>query len=312
MCAATVRCLQRFDWRNRIEWKAMQDIASPPPGITREDLDRSAYLVCAPGENYEGFFGFRKMFMAMPLLFPLGALMWVPGVHLIGVSTYRLVADNRHRISRCGLPGWRVDGVDQRGDLSARSATRRKAGAGVRNPRSSRGSRVRLGQGPTPCQQVRILNSLIIMFRCFLNTQHTPHTRCSRLRGHGRAAYFTLSARLVVARAGVGCRGAVSDQVLAGRRGWARLGSPVDGGAGFGILAARGVRGVRLQLNPTRITRLPSLLPRLDALDGRQGPGRRPGAECPAARRWRRQHLARQVGNGEIGPPPADRTTAGR
>ena len=25
--------------------------------------------------------------------------------------------------------------------------------------------------------------------------------------------------------------------------GWARLGSPVDGGAGFGILAARGVRG---------------------------------------------------------------------
>ena len=82
-------------------------------------------------------------------------------------------------------------------------------------------------------------------------------------------------------------------------RGW---GPRSTAGAGFGILAdpARGVRGVRLQLNPTRITRLPSLLPRLD---GRQGPGRRPGAECPAARRWRRQHLARQVGNGEIGPP---------
>ena len=90
MCAATVRCLRRFDWRNRIEWKAMQDIASPPPGITREDLDRSAYSrVRAPGENYEGFFGFRKMFMAMPLLFPLGALMWVPGCISSAVSTYR-------------------------------------------------------------------------------------------------------------------------------------------------------------------------------------------------------------------------------
>ena len=33
-----------------------------------------------------------------------------------------------------------------------------------------------------------------------------------------------------LARAGVGCQGAVSDQVLAGRRGWARLESPVDGG----------------------------------------------------------------------------------
>ena len=91
-------------------------------------------------------------------------------------------------------------------------------------------------------------------------------------------------------------------------RGW---GPRSTAGAGFGILAARGVRGVRLQLNPTRITRLPSLLPRLDALDGRQGPGRRPGAECPAARRWRRQHLARQVGNGEIGPPPPRRPDNG-
>ena len=116
MCAATVRCLRRFDWRNRIEWKAMQDIASPPLGITREDLDRSAYIVCAPGQNYEGFFAFRKMLMVMPLLFPLGALMWVPGVHLIGVPIYRLVADNRHRISRCGVPGWRVDDTAQRGD----------------------------------------------------------------------------------------------------------------------------------------------------------------------------------------------------
>ena len=44
-------------------------------------------------------------------------------------------------------------------------------------------------------------------------------------RGHGHAACFTLSARLVVARAGVGCRGAVSDQVLAGRRGLGAEGS---------------------------------------------------------------------------------------
>ena len=104
MCAATVRWLRLFDWRNRIEWRTTQDIASPPPGITREDLDRSAYLVCPPGDNYEGFFAFRKLLMVLPALFPLGALMWVPGVHLIGVPIYRKVADNRHRISRCGVP----------------------------------------------------------------------------------------------------------------------------------------------------------------------------------------------------------------
>ena len=91
-----------FDWAQQDRVEGYAGHRQPASGASRgRDLDRSAYLVCAPGENYEGFFGFRKMFMAMPLLFPLGALMWVPGVHLIGVSTYRLVADNRHRISRC-------------------------------------------------------------------------------------------------------------------------------------------------------------------------------------------------------------------
>ena len=76
-----------------------------------------------------------------------------------------------------------------------------------------------------------------------------------------------------------GWRGPVSDARGRVRSGLGRS----TAGTGFGILAdlARGVRGSGPSSTPTRITRLPSLLPRLDALDGRQGPGRRPGAECP-------------------------------
>ena len=49
--------------------------------------------------------------------------------------------------------------------------------------------------------------------------------------------------------------------------GWARLGSPVDGGGRVrNPRSSRGSR-VRLQLNPTRITPAPIMLPRLDALD---------------------------------------------
>ena len=72
--------------------------------------------------------------------------------------------------------------------------------------------------------------------------------RCSRA--------VAMAARLVspyplvwstgLARAGVGCQGAVSDQVLAGRRGAGRGWGPRStAAAGFGILAdpARGVRG---------------------------------------------------------------------
>ena len=105
MCAAVVRWLRRLDWRNRVLWTPIQAVESPPPGITREDFVRSAYLVCAPGDNYEGFFAFRRLAMALPLLIPLGALMWLPGAHLIGVPVYRLVANNRHRFSWCGSSG---------------------------------------------------------------------------------------------------------------------------------------------------------------------------------------------------------------
>ena len=47
MCAAVVRWLRRLDWRNRVLWIPIHTVESPPPGITREDFERSAYLVCA-------------------------------------------------------------------------------------------------------------------------------------------------------------------------------------------------------------------------------------------------------------------------
>ena len=135
LCAAAVRWLRWADWRNRITWTAAQDAAILPKGLTQNDLERSAYLVCAPGnnhvcatgdnhvratgdnhvcatgdnhvcatgDNHEGFFAFRRLHTSMPVLLPLGVLMWLPGVHLIGVPVYRLIADNRHRFSRCRI-----------------------------------------------------------------------------------------------------------------------------------------------------------------------------------------------------------------
>ena len=109
MCASAVRWLRRFDWRNRLAWTAAQDVVSCPQGLTRDDLERSAYLVCTPGDNYEGFFAFRRLLTALPAFSPLGALMWLPGVRLIGVPVYRWIADNRHRLSGCGVPAGAVD-----------------------------------------------------------------------------------------------------------------------------------------------------------------------------------------------------------
>ena len=105
MCAAVVRWLSRFDARKRIVWTAIQTLDTPPQGLSRDDLERAAYLVCAPGDNHEGFFAFRKLLTKLPLLAPLGALMWLPGVKLLGVPAYRWIARNRYRISGCQMSG---------------------------------------------------------------------------------------------------------------------------------------------------------------------------------------------------------------
>ena len=105
MCSTVVRWLKRFDWRGRISWTAIQSLEQAPAGLSFADLENVAYLVCAPGENHEGFFAFRKLLLKLPLLSPIGALMWLPGVRLIGVPAYRLVARNRYRISGCSVPG---------------------------------------------------------------------------------------------------------------------------------------------------------------------------------------------------------------
>ena len=113
--------------------------------------------------------------------------------------------------------------------------------------------------GQPPCEQVRILNPLIIMFRCLsLYTKHTLYTHlCSRAAWPWPRGLFTLSARLVDGAGAGRCRmpGAVSDQVLAGRRAGRGWGPRSTAGAWFGILAdlilADPARGVRLSRHST-------------------------------------------------------------
>ena len=105
MCTTVVRWLRRFDSRKRITWTAIQTLDTLPKGLSYADLEEAAYLVCASGDNYEGFFAFRKLLLRLPLISPLGALMWIPGAGLIGVPAYHWVARNRYRISGCPVPG---------------------------------------------------------------------------------------------------------------------------------------------------------------------------------------------------------------
>ncbi len=103
MCLRLVQWLERMDSRGRIVWIPYQSLDEPPTGITWEDMDRAAYLVADSGEISEGFYAIRALLTKLPALATVGALMWLPGVSLIGAPVYRLVARNRRRISSCGM-----------------------------------------------------------------------------------------------------------------------------------------------------------------------------------------------------------------
>ena len=104
MCVSAVRLLSRLDRRDRVSWISAQSLDTPPPGLSWEDLDRSAYLETPNGDLHEGFFAIRELLLRLPLTALIGALMLLPGVSMAGVPAYRWVARNRYRISGCNTP----------------------------------------------------------------------------------------------------------------------------------------------------------------------------------------------------------------
>lgn len=101
LCDTLARWLSRADILNQINWTSYQSLDAPPPGLTWDDLKRSAYLVCGKNQRYEGFYAFRMLTIRLPLFAPLALIFWFPGVGVIGVLAYRWVARNRYRFFGC-------------------------------------------------------------------------------------------------------------------------------------------------------------------------------------------------------------------
>ena len=131
LCTAFTRRVAKFDRRGRVQWIPYQSLnhapspgnpvgaplvgarantPSPsteegwdggdPPAITLSQMQRAAYTITPKGEIAEGYHAIRALFRAIPTLAPLALLMTIPGASLIGVPLYRLIANNRHRISK--------------------------------------------------------------------------------------------------------------------------------------------------------------------------------------------------------------------
>ena len=118
-CTLSVRFFALLDFFRKVTWTDFRALPEPPLDLTWEDLDAAAYLEIGSkstgvieGSNgrsktYRGFYAVRMLSLRLLPLFPLVAVLWLPGVNRIGEVAYAWVAANRYRISRrCRLkPG---------------------------------------------------------------------------------------------------------------------------------------------------------------------------------------------------------------
>jgi predicted DCC family thiol-disulfide oxidoreductase YuxK len=96
-CTRTVKALAALDLRRRVRWVAFQSLDEMPGGLSDADLRREAFI--QRGERLEGgFYSFRRLTLALPPLWPLTTLLWLPGVNRLGEIAYAWVARNRTRL----------------------------------------------------------------------------------------------------------------------------------------------------------------------------------------------------------------------
>jgi predicted DCC family thiol-disulfide oxidoreductase YuxK len=78
------------------------------PELRNADVEDAMYTVAAAEPLYRGFFAFRRLMWAGPLLWPFLPLFYFPGASLLGPPLYSWVARNRTRLGCrsdfCALP----------------------------------------------------------------------------------------------------------------------------------------------------------------------------------------------------------------
>ena len=108
-----MRVLTRLDWRGVIRLLPISDpgCREVAPSVDRAQLLEAIHCVTPEGTIHRGARAIRRLSLRIPLLFPLGLLLWFPGVIWIADRVYAWVARNRHSLSKyfgssgsCKLP----------------------------------------------------------------------------------------------------------------------------------------------------------------------------------------------------------------
>jgi len=117
LCRRVLRLVQTVDVTRALRFHASSDVDSVArlaPNLSQADLDEAMYALDGRGRRYRGFFAFRRIVIATPLLWPLLAVLYFPGSRRLGPRVYAWVATNRHRLGCRFDPGRAPAGPDTR------------------------------------------------------------------------------------------------------------------------------------------------------------------------------------------------------
>ena len=98
-CQRSIRLGKKLDWLKKMEWRARLEsgIKERFPQITGEQSLHQMITIRPDGKVNGGFYAVRDIALHLPLTFLPALILFIPGMHLLGVPGYRWIARNRHR-----------------------------------------------------------------------------------------------------------------------------------------------------------------------------------------------------------------------
>lgn len=102
LCTFQMRMLTWLDWFHSL---SLVPVSSPKvskiaPSLTNEQLMEAIHCVTPEGQIHRGARCIRHLGMRLPILIPLGLILWIPGIIWIAERVYMWVSRNRQLLSR--------------------------------------------------------------------------------------------------------------------------------------------------------------------------------------------------------------------
>ena len=101
-CVFQMKLLTWLDWLNQLRLAPLTDPVAQEkaPHLTREQLLEAMHCITPDGKIFRGARCIRHLGMKLPILLPIGLILYIPGIIWVAEKIYMLISANRYHISK--------------------------------------------------------------------------------------------------------------------------------------------------------------------------------------------------------------------